>query len=125
MKFEGLIPVIQCQHIEQTLEFYQQILRYIVIKKTETDEGLQWAYLKSDNTFIMLQKSDKSEIKQPCSGNILLHYYTSDVTAQHHYMTAKGIRVGEIENTAYHVKQFFIEDPEGNTIAIGQDTGRQ
>jgi len=124
MKFEGLIPVIQCRHIEQTLDFYQQYLRYIIIKKTVTENALQWAYLKSDNTFLMLQKSREQEAKNTCSGNILLHYYTSDVTAQHQFMTAKGIKVGEIENTAYHIRQFFVEDPEGNIIAIGQNTGK-
>jgi len=124
MKFEGLIPVIQCRHIEQTLDFYQQYLRYIIIKKTVTENALQWAYLKSDNTFLMLQKSCEQKAKNTCSGNILLHYYTSDVTAQHQFMTAKGIKVGEIENTAYHMRQFFVEDPEGNFIAIGQNTGK-
>lgn len=120
MKFEGLIPVIQCLHIEQTLEFYQQYLRYIIIKKTEDDLGLQWVYLKSDNTFLMLQKSTNSALKQGSSGNIVLHYYTSDITAQHQFMTAKGINVGEIEQTPYHMSQFFIKDPEGNKIVIGQ-----
>ena len=120
MKFEGLIPVIQCAHIEKTLEFYQQALRYIIINKTESDTGLQWAYIKSDNAYLMLQKSSEKP-SQTRSQSIVLHYFTSDITAQHQFMTAKGINVGQIEDTAYHVRQFFIEDPEGNKIAIGQD----
>jgi len=120
MNFEGLIPVIQCACIEKTLEFYQQALRYIVISKTESDSGLQWAYIKSDNTYLMLQKnidiSSQTDFKP-----IVLHYFTSDVSAQHQFMTARGINVGQIEDTEYHVRQFFIEDPEGNKIAIGQD----
>lgn len=121
MKFEGLIPVIKCNNIEQTLSFYQQALRYIVINKTETEEGLQWVYLKSDNTFLMLQKVDNITTKHMNYGNILLHYYTNDVTAQHQFITAKGYKTGQIEETPYHIRQFFLEDPEGNVIAIGQD----
>lgn len=121
MNFEGLVPVLQCQQIEQTLAFYQQALRHIIIRKTETEDGLQWAYLKSDNTFLMLQKSSNSGKNQPDSGNIHLHYYTSDVTAQHQYMTARGIKVGVLETTAYHMKQFIVIDPEGNRITIGQN----
>ena len=120
MKFEGLIPVIQCAHIEKTLEFYQQALRYIIVNKTESDTGLQWAYIKSDNTYLMLQKNTEissRDQRQP----IVLHYFTSDISAQHQFMTAKGINVGQIEDTAYHIRQFFIEDPEGNKIAIGQN----
>jgi len=136
MNFEGLIPIIQCQHIEQTLEFYQQALRYIIISKTETDTGLQWAYIKSDNTFLMLQKStnatgasqDKTSNSTPLtsqSNNIILHYYTADVSAQRQFMAAKGIKVGQLEDTAYHIRQFFVEDPEGNKIVIGQDIKNQ
>jgi len=124
MNFEGLIPVIQCQHIEQTLEFYQQALRYIVISKTQTDAGLQWAYIKSDNTYLMLQKNSNSR-EQSQSANIVLHFYTSDVSAQRQFMAAKGIKVGQLEDTAYYIRQFFVNDPEGNKIAIGQDIKNQ
>lgn len=120
MNFEGLIPVIQCQHIEKTLAFYQQALRYIIINKTENDAGLQWAYIKSDNTTLMLQKKSVS-ISNSSSNNIILHYFTSDVAAQHQFMAAKGVNVGQLEDTAYHVRQFYVGDPEGNKIAIGQD----
>ncbi|MCW8934207.1 MAG: VOC family protein [Gammaproteobacteria bacterium] len=120
MNFEGLVPVIQCTYIEKTLEFYQQALRYIIISKTESDTGLQWAYIKSDNTYLMLQKNTET-LPQTHNKAIVLHYFTSDVSAQHQFMTARGINVGQIEDTAYHVRQFFIEDPEGNKIAIGQD----
>ncbi len=120
MNFEGLIPVIQCSKIEQTLEFYQQAFRYIIISKTQTDTGLQWAYIKSDNTYLMLQKITRA--KQPLSSeNIVLHFYTGDVSAQRQFMAAKGIKVGQLEDTAYHIRQFFVEDPEGNKIVIGQD----
>lgn len=120
MHFEGLVPVIQCKHIEKTLEFYQQALRYIIVNKTESDTGLQWAYIKSDNTYLMLQKN--TEIASHGHSNpIVLHYFTSDISAQHQFMTARGFKVGQIEDTAYHVRQFFLVDPEGNKVAIGQD----
>jgi len=124
MNFEGLIPVIQCQQIEQTLDFYQQALRFIIIHKTQTESGLQWAYIKSDNTFLMLQKKSNSTTPS-CVSNIILHFYTSDVSAQRQFIAAKGFKVGELEDTAYHVRQFFVDDPEGNTLAIGQDIKNQ
>ena len=122
MNFEGLIPVIQCHQIQKTLEFYQQAFRYIIINKTENASGLQWVYLKSDNTFLMLQKIDDTAVNDVNSGNIILHYYTPDITSQHQFMTARGISVGEIENTPYHVRRFFVVDPEGNTISVGENT---
>ncbi|RDH83730.1 MAG: hypothetical protein DIZ80_06200 [endosymbiont of Galathealinum brachiosum] len=120
MNFEGIIPVIQCQNIEKTLDFYQQAFRYIIINKTENDTGLQWAYIKSDNTYLMLQKSINSA-ESALIDKIILHYYTSDVTAQHQFMAARGFNVGDMEDTAYYIRQFYIKDPEGNKIAVGQD----
>lgn len=121
MNFDGLIPVILCEHIEQTLAFYQQAFRYIIIKQTTTDDGLQWAHIKSDNTYLMLQRNQTAKSASKITGIISLHYYTSDITAQHRFMTARGIKVGEIEITPYYMSQFCVEDPEGNIITIGQD----
>lgn len=50
----------------------------------------------------------------------MLHYYTSDILAQQRYMRANGIEVGEIETTPYDMKQFYVTDPEGNLLSIGQ-----
>ncbi len=120
MNFDGLIPVILCHHIEKTLAFYQNAFRYIIISKTETEKGLQWVHIKSDNTFLMLQKISEDIDNHQSAGNFTLHYYTSDVTAQHNFMTARGIKTGELEDTAYHIRQFKVQDPEGNTLSIGQ-----
>lgn len=121
MNFQGLIPVIQCQSIDQTLVFYEQALRYIILQKTVTDDGLQWAYLASDETLLMLQKNTKRVANPPESGNILLHYYTSDIETQYQFMRARGFEVSPIETTPYHMQQFFVVDPEGNRITIGQN----
>ena len=124
MQFEGLIPVLICQQIENTLAFYQQALRYIIIHKNLDAQGqLHWAHLKSDNTTLMLQRHTGDHATQGQAGNIMLHYYTSDILAQQRYMRARGIVVGEIETTPYDMKQFHVTDPEGNLLSIGQAMG--
>lgn len=124
MQFEGLIPVLLCQQIENTLAFYQQAFRYIIIQQSHDAQGrLHWVHLKSDNTTLMLQRLTGSQAVQPQAGNIMLHYYTSDILAQQRFMRAKGIMVGEIEITPYDMKQFYITDPEGNKLSVGERTG--
>ncbi len=121
MKFQGLIPVLRCEHIEQTLKFYQQALRYIIINKREGDSGLEWVHLKSDNTFIMLtrQINDKTdEITK--KEKIMIYYYTDDVEAQKQFLQAKGFDSSPVITTDFGMKEFFLEDPEGNTLAVGQ-----
>ena len=121
MKFQGLVPVISCTEIEPLLEFYQQAFRYIVINKTPGPEGLQWVHLKSDNTYLMLRRQSAenhhSKIKKD---NILLYYYTDDVEAQYRFMLAKGYEVSPLSTTPYGMQEFFLNDPEGNRLAVGQ-----
>lgn len=121
MQFEGLIPVLICQQIENTLAFYQQAFRYIIIQQSHDAQGLlHWAHLKSDNTALMLQRRTDDHAADTQAGNIMLHYYTSDILAQQRYMRANGIVVGEINTTPYDMKQFYVTDPEGNLLSIGQ-----
>lgn len=121
MKFQGLIPVLRCEHIEKTLNFYQQALRYIIINKREGDSGLDWAHLKSDNTYIMLtrQINDKSDAITK-KEKIMIYYYTDDVEAQKQFLQAKGFDSSAIVTTDFGMKEFFLEDPEGNTLTVGQ-----
>ena len=121
MKFQGLIPVLRCEHIEQTLNFYQQALRYIIINKREGDNGLEWAHLKSDNTYIMLtrQINDKPDVITKTE-KIMIYYYTDDVEAQKQFLQAKGFDSSAIVTTDFGMKEFFLEDPEGNTLTVGQ-----
>lgn len=125
MNFDGLIPVIQCHHIEKTLDFYQRAFRYIIISKTESENDLVWAHIRSDNTRLMLQKAPDitagTTLEAQSSGNFTLHYYTSDVVAQHQFMTARGFSVGKMYDTPYYIRQFSIVDPEGNTLTVGQE----
>jgi len=125
MNFDGLIPVIQCHHIDETLDFYQRAFRYIIISKTESENGLSWVHIRSDNTQLMLQKITDNEAETPSNvqppGNFTLHYYTPDVIAQHQFMTARGFSVGKMHDTPYDIKQFNIVDPEGNALTVGQN----
>ncbi len=57
MRLLGSVPVLGCSDVERSLEFYQQALQFIVIKKRVGDKGIEWAYLQSGDTLLMLEKS--------------------------------------------------------------------
>jgi len=38
----------------------------------------------------------------------------------HHYIKAKYNHLSELENTDYHMQEFSVTDPEGNTVIVGQ-----
>ena len=50
------IPVLNCQSIEATLDFYQRILQFVVVKKRELNGRVHWVHLMHGNVTIMLQR---------------------------------------------------------------------
>ena len=121
MQYKGLIPVLFCHNPAKLLQFYQQIMRFIVINQRQGEEGLEWAHLKSGDSMIMLQKSSGQNRQEiTTNDNILLYYYTDDVETEHRFISAKGYPLTPLSTTDYKMKEFFITDPEGNRLAVGQ-----
>ena len=121
MKFQGVIPVLSCHHIQQTLAFYQQAFRYVIINKREGVTGLEWVHLKSDNSYLMLQAHSGENPEQITKNDkIILYYYTDDIEDQYRFMKAKGIDLDVMTTTEYGMKQYYLADPEGNRLCVGQ-----
>ena len=118
MRLLGSVPVLNCSDIEQSLEFYQQALQFVVLNKRSGDDGLEWVYLQSGDTLLMLEKGAQAEEHQSATLS-RLYFYTDDVSAMHHYLQAKGYSVSPVVRTAY-MEEFELLDPDGQRLSIGQ-----
>jgi len=118
MRLLGSVPVIGCTDVEQSLNFYQQALQFIVLNKRVGDEGLEWVHLQSGDTLLMLEKSSEANTQQAPTRN-RLYLYTDDVSAMRHFLKAKGYDVSPILKTAY-MEEFDLFDPDGQRLSIGQ-----
>ena len=118
MRLTGSVPIINCSDIEHSLSFYQQALQFVVLNKRTGDAGLEWVYLQSGDTLLMLEASDVSSSADTNTFN-RLYFYTDDVEAMRHLLQAKGFEVSPLSNTAY-MQEFNIVDPDGNCLTIGQ-----
>ncbi len=119
MKLIGSVPVLACNNIEQTLDFYQQALQFIIINQRKSDKGPEpeWIYLKSGQTLLMLETNRRPGEK---TGGSRIYLYTDDAKALHHYLNAKGYAPGKLATTAYGMQEFDLNDPEGHYLTIGQ-----
>ena len=89
-----------------------------MLNKRVGDNGLEWVYLQSGDTLLMLEKSVRNEgRKQVAHGR--LYFYTDDVSAMRHYLKARGYEVGPMLKTAY-MEEFDLVDPDGQRLSIGQ-----
>ncbi len=110
--------MINCSDIERSLSFYQQALQFVVLNKRNRDEGLEWVYLQSGDTLLMLEATDTPDSSDANTFN-RLYFYTDDVEGMRHLLHAKGFEVGPVSNTSY-MQEFDIVDPDGNRLTIGQ-----
>ena len=118
------IPVLNCHSIEETLAFYQQILQFVIVNKREDNNELQWVHIMNGDITMMLQTVDRktSEPRPDQNSNINIYYFVNNINDMHHYIKAKYNLVSELINTDYHMQEFSVTDPEGNTVTVGQKT---
>ncbi len=118
------IPVLNCHSIEETLAFYQQILQFVIVNKREDNNELQWVHIMNGDITMMLQTVDRktSEPRPDQNSNINIYFFVNNINDMHHYIKAKYNFVSELIDTDYHMQEFSVTDPEGNTVTVGQKT---
>ena len=123
MAILAAIPVINCNSIQRTLDFYLQLFRFVVVQKRELDGCLQWVHLRHGSTSLMLKRVEPAVAGQAsrASAGVSLYLYVDDIRDVHHYIRAKNQTVSDIVLQQYRMYEFTITDPEGNTVTVGQD----
>ena len=116
------IPVLNCRTIEATLDFYLQLLQFVVVKKRQLNNELHWVHIMHANTTLMLQAMEpqSTEILHPPQSNISLYFFVDNINDLHHFIRAKNIKVSDIKMTEYQMQEFSLADPEGNIVTVGQ-----
>jgi len=119
MKILSGIPVLQCRDIDNTLAFYLDYLRFVTVKRRESDEGLQWVHIMHGDTTLMLQRVDSEPAEESGSGNIDMYFYVDNIDEFHHFLQSRGYPVTDVFQTPYRIQEFSLKDPEGNTLTLG------
>ena len=118
MSLTGLVPILQCRSVDRSLKFYKDSLQFIEIRSRKGSSETEWAYIKSDNTFLMLEHNPAIEPRSEQS--ISLYFYSDNIKAFHQYMKAKNFAVSELQQTEYGLLQCCFSDPDGHKIQIGE-----
>lgn len=120
MHLTGMVPLLYCESVEDCLAFYQQALNFIVISQRESDRGLEWVYLMSGNSCLMLFKNSTLQQEPTKTNAPILYFYTDEVDALHQYLKAKGFAPSPLNTTSFGMREFEIIDPHGHRLGIGQ-----
>ncbi len=119
------IPVLNCQFIEATLDFYQRILQFVVVNKRESNGSVFWVHLMHGDVTVMLQRigqqSEKlSPLESTQQSSISLYFFSNNIKELHHFVKVNYNEVSELVLTDYRMQEFSLLDPEGNTVKLGQ-----
>ena len=126
MAILGAIPVVECQAIELTVDFYLQLFQFVVLSKRESNGSLQWVYLKHGDSTLMLKNSESnySEPKHSLHSGISLYLYVNDINKLHHFIKAKNRSISDVTLMDYQMYECKVLDPEGNMITLGQSVSQ-
>ncbi len=120
------IPVLNCQSIEETLAFYQQLLQFVIVNKREENGKLSWVHIMHSDTTLMLQSDEKQNEQQQqadllpaTKSNISLYFFVNNIKSLHHLIKAKHNKISTIKKTDYRTQEFNLIDPEGNKVTVG------
>ncbi|MDH5394146.1 MAG: VOC family protein [Gammaproteobacteria bacterium] len=118
MTLTGLVPILKCRSVDRSLKFYKDSLHFIEIRTRKNTSETEWAYIKSDQTYLMLELD--SDVQLQTHQSISLYFYSDDVKSFHQYMKAKQYSISDLEQSKYGLLQCYFSDPDGHKIMIGE-----
>lgn len=112
-----LIPMQPVADLARSIPFYEAL--GFTVRQRRDDWG--WAHLACGEVQVMLDQSIHLHAGIPKTA--VLYLYPEDIEAFHREATARGLTLPPLEVTFYGMREFRIDDPDGNRLWVGQDTG--
>ena len=99
-----------------SVEFYRKL--GFDVEQRNDDWG--WAMLRLDECRLMVDQSIQRHPGGPRES--VLYLYPDDVVDYHEQVRKNGLAIPDLELTFYGMKEFRLDDPDGNRLWIGQNT---
>jgi catechol 2,3-dioxygenase-like lactoylglutathione lyase family enzyme len=110
----GLIPMLPVRSMPASVDFYRKL--GFSVERRNDDWG--WAMLRFDECRLMVDQSINVQRNAPRQGVIYL--YPEDIVEYHAKVRGEGVDVPDLDVTFYGMKEFRLDDPDGNRLWIGQ-----
>ena len=117
MKMTRLIPMLPVKSMPASVAFYQKLGFGI---ERRMDEW-RWAMLRFGECRLMVDESINTH--PPLPRTSVLYLYPDDIAGYHKQLRENGLDIPELETSFYGMTEFRMDDPDGNRLWIGQQTG--
>lgn len=117
MKMTRIIPMLPVKSMPASVAFYQKLGFSIEQRKDEW----RWAMLRFGECRLMVDESINVHPSLPRTS--VLYLYPDDIAGYHKQLRGNGLDIPGLEMSFYGMSEFRMEDPDGNRLWIGQQTG--
>ena len=115
--FERATPVMRSADYERSRRFYADILGFSVIE--EGGEPPRFGIFKRGGAVLFVNAWDGPRPPETVGWDAYFH--VADLDALHAALRNKLPEVPEIVETVYRMREFVLQDPDGNWLCFGCD----
>ena len=122
MKLRGLTPMLGVADVQQSINFYTEVLGFKLGDTSEHAGAICWAHLCHGETELMLTEVANPEAGREGRRQTYLYFYPDNVVALHSHLAVRGHSVQPLRVAFYGMKEFEMEDPDGYQLWFGEET---
>ena len=117
MKFNNLIPLLDVNDVEESIEFYTDALGFTIEDKLIWNGKIDWALLSAGAIRLMLSNGDvghrNSTVDQ---SNNVFFIYPDDIESLYGSLQAKGYEPSALQSGQRGTREFCLQDPDGYVL---------
>lgn len=127
MALTRLVPMLHVSDIRRSMAFYCDQLGFRLLSPEGLLDGIGWGHIRLDGVELMLTNGlAGGPIRRPGDRDerwpVMFYFYPDDVVGLHRDLAGRGVDVGSLCVTVYHMKEFSCLDPDGHMLTFGQAT---
>lgn len=125
MNIKKMTPVLDAINIEETEDFYCNMLGFKKLSEDLTKDGKPyWMHLVSNAAELMLYQAYEPEQierkRQSGFYDFVLYFEVDALESMHQTLKERGLKVSDVGDTKYGMKEFYLRDPNGHQLTFGQ-----
>ncbi len=124
----SLTPNLMVNDVEETIEYYTDILGFTLLKTVPEVGVIDWAMVKRNNVMLMFQsaKSLKDELPklkaQKPGGGLTFYIKVDKITELHEELVDNEVEIiADLESTFYDTLEFSIVDINGYILTFSEE----
>lgn len=128
MALNTLTPNLMVNDVEETIEYYTDILGFTLLKTVPEKGTPDWAMVKRNDVILMFQsaKSLKDELpklkSQKPGGGLTFYIKVDRITELHEELVENEVEIiADLESTFYDTIEFSIIDNNGYVLTFSEE----